>query len=144
MNLLGSPNIEDLNSKLHADSLLLVERETGDILYERNAYKRMYPASTTKMLTAIIVLEKCDLEEIATVSETAVNSVPKSYTIAHLEKLRIEDLLYAMLIPSGNDAANVLAEHVSGSIPEFANLMNETARSLGLENSNFTNPSRTS
>lgn len=116
-------------------------------MFERNSRERMYPASTTKMLTAIIVLEKCDLDEIATVSEIAVNSVPKSYTIAHLqigEKLRIEDLLYAMLIPSGNDAANVLAEHVSGSILEFANLMNETARSLGLENSNFTNPSRTS
>ena len=124
-----------------------MEKETGDILYEKNAYTRMYPASTTKMLTAIIVLENCYLNEIATVSSTALSAVPSSYTTAHLqvgEQFRVEELLYAMLIPSANDAANVLAEHVSGSISAFAGLMNEKARSLGLENSNFTNPSRNS
>lgn len=104
----------------------------------------MYPASTTKILTAILVLEKCYLNERVKVSSSAVNSVPSDYTKANLkpgEEFTVEELLHAMLIPSGNDAANVLAEHVSGSINEFANLMNEKAAEIGLKNSHFTNPS---
>lgn len=104
----------------------------------------MYPASTTKILTAILVLENCYLNEVITVSSTAVDSVPAGYVTAPLhagEQFRVEQLLYALLIPSANDAANVLAEHVSGSISDFANLMNKRAKELGLTNSHFTNPS---
>lgn len=138
----GVPNIYDLT--VHSDNILMIERQTGDILYERNARERMYPASTTKILTAILVLEHCDLNEIATVSSTALKAVPPTYTTAALqigEELRVEDLLYAMLIPSANDAANVLAEHVGGSISGFADLMNEKAREIGCTDSHFTNPS---
>lgn len=80
------PNINDLT--IYSDCILMVEKETGDILYERNAYERMYPASTTKTLTAIIILENCSLNEIATVSSVAVRSVPTSYTIANLQPRR--------------------------------------------------------
>jgi len=137
-----APNIYDLT--IHSNAILMIERETGDILYERNARTKMYPASTTKILTAILVLENCDLNDIATVSSTALKAVPPTYTTAALqvgEELRVEDLLYAMLIPSANDAANVLAEHVGGSISGFADLMNEKAKEIGCTNSHFTNPS---
>jgi len=80
------PNINDLT--INSDCILMVEKETGDILYEKNAYQRMYPASTTKTLTAIIILEKCNLNEVATVSSVAVKSVPTSYTTANLQPRR--------------------------------------------------------
>ena len=80
------PNINDLT--INSECILMVEKETGDILYERNAYEKMYPASTTKTLTAIIILEKCSLNEVATVSSTAVKSVPSSYTTANLQPRR--------------------------------------------------------
>ena len=80
------PNINDLT--INSECILMVEKETGDILYERNVYEKMYPASTTKTLTAIIILEKCSLNEVATVSSTAVKSVPSSYTTANLQPRR--------------------------------------------------------
>ncbi len=73
---------------IYADCILLIEKETGDVLFERNAYETMYPASTTKILTAILVLENCDLDEVATVSYSAVHSVPSSYTTANLQVRR--------------------------------------------------------
>jgi len=135
-------NAKGLN--VYSDCILMVERNTGDVLYERNANEKMYPASTTKILTSIIVLENCDLDEVAAVSSTALKAVPPTYTTANLqigEEFKIKDLLYAMLIPSANDAANVLAEHVSGSITGFSELMNEKATQIGCMNSHFTNPS---
>ena len=130
--------------EVYSECILMMEKDTGDVLYERNAYEKMYPASTTKILSAIIVLERCDLDEIATVSSLAIRSVPATYKLSNIqvgERLRVEDLLYTMLIPSANDAANVLAEHVAGSISAFAEIMNDKARELGCTNSNFTNPS---
>ncbi len=130
---------------IYSDCILLVEEDTGDVLFEKNAHEKMYPASTTKILTAIIVLEECDLDDTVTVSNSALAAVPPDYTTAKLqagEQFSVLDVLYAMLLPSGNDAANVLAEHVSGSISAFADKMNEKAKLLGAENSHFTNPSR--
>lgn len=77
------PDISSLN--IYSDCILLIEKETGDILYEKNAYEKMYPASTTKTLTAILVLENCDLDEVATVSSVALRAVPPSYTTANLQ-----------------------------------------------------------
>ena len=132
------------NIDIKSDCVLMIERNSGEILYQKKAYEKMYPASTTKMLTAILVLEKCPLNEIVTVNASALNAVPPTYATAKLkagEKFRVEDLLYALLIHSANDAANVLAEHVSGSISNFAELMNKKAKEIGCENSHFTNPS---
>ena len=114
------------------------------IIYNILSIKMMYPASTTKLMTAILVLEKCQLTDVATVSNSAVDSVPAGYSTAYLqkgEKLTIEQLLHVLLIPSANDAANVLAEHVGGSIANFANMMNSKAKEIGCENTNFKNPS---
>lgn len=133
-----------LNEKTYCPNILLVERKTGKILYEKKAYDKIYMASTTKILTAILVLENCELTEKATVSRNAIMSVPWDYTTAALkegEQFTIEELLHALLIPSANDAANVLAEHVSGSVEEFAKLMNQKATEIGCKGSNFTNPS---
>jgi D-alanyl-D-alanine carboxypeptidase (penicillin-binding protein 5/6) len=102
----------------------------------------MYPASTTKIMTAILAIENCKLTEKATVSQNAVDLVPSGYTNAKLvpgEKLTIKDLLYALMLNSANEAANVLAEHVSGSIEDFAVLMNKKAKELGCKNTNFLN-----
>ena len=104
----------------------------------------MYPASTTKILTAILTIENCNLGDIVTVPYEAVYSIPSGYSVAALqpgEQLTVEQLLQVMLVHSANDAANVLAYHVSGSIDAFANLMNQKVNELGLKNTHFTNPS---
>lgn len=135
-------NAAEIN--ISAPVCVLMEYSTGKILFEKNLNKMMYPASTTKLMTAILVLEKCQLTDVATVSNSAVDSVPAGYSTAYLqkgEKLTIEQLLHVLLIPSANDAVNVLAEHVGGSIANFANMMNSKAKEIGCENTNFKNPS---
>lgn len=128
--------------ELNSEAAILFETSTGNILYSKNASEKLYPASTTKILTAIIAIENCELDEIVTVSKNAVDSVPSGYSNAGLiagEQLSIENLLYALMLNSANEAANVLAEHVSGSIDEFAILMNQKAEEIGCTNSHFTN-----
>lgn len=135
-------NAAEIN--ISAPVCVLMEYSTGKILFEKNLNNMMYPASTTKLMTAILVLEKCQLTDVATVNNSAVDSVPAGYSTAYLqkgEKLTIEQLLHVLLIPSANDAANVLAEHVGGSIANFANMMNSKAKEIGCENTNFKNPS---
>lgn len=122
---------------------LLVEYSTGKVLYEKNSNKVMYPASTTKILTAIVVLENCNLSDIATVSESALSNIPSGYVTCNLqvgEEISINDLLHALLIPSANDAAFVLAEHVGGSIEGFSDMMNKKAKEIGCTNTHFVNP----
>ena len=129
---------------IEAPNVLVGNTETGELLYGKNIDEKIYPASLTKLMTAILVVENCELDEIATVSENAVKSVPSGYVNANLqvgEELTIEDLLYVMLIPSANDAANVLAEYVGGNIESFATMMNTRAKEIGCTNTNFTNPS---
>ena len=121
----------------------VAEPVTGKILYEKNAHVPLYPASTTKILTALVVMENCKLTDTATVSQRALDLVPSGYSNAKLhvgEELTIKDLLYALLIPSANEAANVLAEHVSGSVEAFAEVCNNRAKELGCENLHFVNP----
>lgn len=128
--------------ELESESAILFETTTGNVLYSKNATERLYPASTTKILTAIIAIESCELDEIATVSRNAVDLVPSGYSNGGLivgEKMSVEDLLYALMLNSANEAANVLAEHISGSIEEFTKLMNQKATELGCTNSNFLN-----
>jgi len=133
------------NFDVHSNTAILIDAKSGNVLYEKNANQKAYPASTTKTLTALIALEKiANLEEEIVPSHQAVYSVPAGSSIAYFsenEKLTAEQVLYGLMLPSGNDAANILAEHISGSNTEFAKLMNETAKRLGAENSNFMNPS---
>jgi D-alanyl-D-alanine carboxypeptidase (penicillin-binding protein 5/6) len=117
--------------------------DTGKVFYEKNAHEKMYPASTTKILTALLVLENCSLTEKAKVSQNALDRVPAGYSSARLragEEFDIETLLSALLIPSANEAANVLAEHVGGSIETFVDMCNKRAKELGCEILHFVNP----
>lgn len=126
-----------------AESAILVEVSTGRIIYEKNSIKQMYPASTTKIMTAILVIENCDLQEIVTVSETALQNIPSGYVTCNLsvgEEISVNDLLYALMLPSANDAAFVLAEHVAGSVEAFADMMNNKASEIGCTNTHFVNP----
>ena len=122
---------------------LLIERSSDRILFEKNAYEIMYPASTTKILTAIVVLENAELDELATVSKNALETIPNGYVTCNLqigEELSVKDLMYALMVKSANDAAVVLAEHVGGSVEGFADMMNQKAKEIGCKNTHFVNP----
>lgn len=127
---------------VHSPVALLMDAGTGKILYEKNAHNKMYPASTTKIMTAILALENRELTDVATVSYDAVSTVPSGYSNANLqigEQLTMEQLLNVLLIPSANDAANVIAEDISGSVESFASMMNTKAREIGCKSTNFVN-----
>ena len=132
----------DLN--LYSEAAIVMDAQTKQILYKKNIDNKMYPASTTKILTAIIAIEKCDLNEVITASNSAISLVPSGYSSAYItdgEKMTVKDLLTVFLVHSANEAGYVLAEHCSGSTQNFAKLMNEKAKEIGCQNSNFTNPS---
>ncbi len=123
---------------------ILIDAETGQILYSHNVNERMYPASITKLLTVYLACEKSRMGDVITVSKTAVDTVPRdtsNIALDYGEKITVEDAVNAAMLMSANDAANVLAEHISGSLDEFAKLMNKTANEMGVKNSNFVNPS---
>ena len=128
--------------EIASEAGFLMEVNSGNILYSKNSSEKLYPASTTKIMTAILALENCKLDDIATVSQNAVDLVPSGYTNAKLvpgEEMRIEDLLYGLMLNSANEAANVLGEHISGTIDEFSKLMNKKAEELGCKNTHFVN-----
>lgn len=120
-----------------------MEPKTNTVLYSKNENEKVYPASTTKILTAIIVLENCNLNDVVTASYNSVMSIPEGYSTSDIqigEQLTVEQLLELLLIYSANDAANVLAEFVGGSIDSFVAMMNTKLHDLNLTNSHFTNP----
>lgn len=126
-----------------AEGAGLFHLASNTVLYARNIYGRLYPASTTKILTAYIALKYCDnLDDTAVVSENAADQAADSSKceLKAGDVIKIRDLLYGMLLRSGNDAAIVIAEHISGSVEAFAELMNQEARLLGATQSHFVNP----
>ena len=127
---------------IYSEAAILIEAKTGKILYDKDIYSRKYPASTTKILTAIIAIEECDLEEKVTASYSAVHSVKSGYTIADIqegETFTVKELLNVLMLQSANEAANILAEHISGSTEGFSKLMNQKAKEIGCLDSNFVN-----
>ena len=132
------------NLTLDSEAAILIEASTGKILYSKKAEVTKYPASTTKILTAILAIEKCDLSAQVTASHNAVMSIPSGYSNASIqagEILTVDELLQVFLVHSANEAGYILAEHISGSVNEFAKLMNEKVKEIGCLNTNFTNPS---
>ena len=130
---------EEITS-LYAKEALLMDGDTGRVLYEKNGYKRAPMASTTKIMTAVYVIENCDLNDIATVSEKAAAQPKVRMGVKEGEQYKVQDLLYALMLESYNDCAVVLAEHVSGSVDLFCKAMTEKAKELGCEDTNFETP----
>lgn len=125
-----------LNSKIG----LVFDRNSKTILYEKNGLKQVPMASTTKIMTAIVVLENANLNDIVTISKKAAGTGGSRLGLKTNDKITVHDLLYGLMLKSGNDAAVALAEHVGGEIEGFAELMNEKAQILGLVNSHFVTP----
>ena len=123
-----------------AKSAILIEASSGDIIYEKNAHEKMPMASTTKIMTAIVALEHGNLNDTVTVSNESCGVEGSSIYLTPGETLTLEDLLYALMLESANDAAAAIAYHISGGIEEFANMMNDTAERIGVNNTHFTNP----
>ncbi len=126
-----------------AKGAILYEVTTDTVLLEHNADMKLYPASTTKLLTALVALEYGNPEDVVTVTNEAIDGLYEQGSASYLlngEQIAFMDLMRYLLIGSGNDAGNALAIHVSGSIENFADLMNNTARELGCTNSHFMNP----
>ena len=124
-----------------ASSAILMDVDSGRVLYEQNADARMRIASTTKILTALVAIEAGDLSRQVTVSRAAANTEGSSMYLREGEQLRLETLLYGLLLCSGNDAAAAIAEAVGGSQQGFAAQMNRRAGELGMTGSSFANPS---
>ena len=133
---------------LDARAGLLIEANTGEVLFEKNAHQENYPASVTKVMTALLVLEAVESGELSlsqsvTASEEAFAGLPTDASNAGIkvgETLTVEQLLYCLLVPSGNESANILAQAVSGSIDSFVALMNSRAAELGCEHTYYVNP----
>ena len=127
-----------------AQSAIIMEANTGTILYSKNIHEKLYPASTTKILTCLIASEKASLDEMVTFSQEAVFSLPRGSSTLGMDVgqvLTMEEALYGILVGSANETANAVAEHIGGSIEGFAEMMNQKAKELGCMNSNFMNPS---
>lgn len=131
-------NTEEL--KINSKIGLIFDRKSKTILYEKNGLKQVPMASTTKIMTAIVVLENANLSDIVTISKKAAGTGGSRLGLKTGDKITIHDLLYGLMLKSGNDTAVALAEHVGGGITEFAELMNKKAKELGLINSHFVTP----
>lgn len=132
------------NFTIYSQGAVLIDANTGTILYGKNENKKLYPASTTKIITAIIAIENCKLTDKITASYNAVMSIPVGYSNAAIqpdETLTVQELLDMFLIQSANEVGYIFAEHISGSLENFATLMNQKVAALGCKNTHFTNPS---
>lgn len=129
--------------QLTSEGAVLIEAETGAVLFEKNGTKQFYPASTTKLMTALLALENSALGETVTISRNAVYDIDVDSSRIWVdvgEELSMEDSLYALMLPSANDLAYAIAEHIGGTKADFADMMNARAEALGCENTHFMNP----
>ncbi|MDO4267393.1 MAG: D-alanyl-D-alanine carboxypeptidase family protein [Eubacteriales bacterium] len=132
------------NISISAEGGIVMDAGSGAVLYGKNIHTAYYPASITKILTALIVIENCNMDDMVTFSRTAVYSVESGSTSAGMDAgdtMTVRDCLYALVLRSANEVANALAEHTAGSIEAFAEMMNQKAASLGCTDSHFNNPS---
>lgn len=129
---------------IYGTSAVLIEASTGTVLYSKKADKQMYPASITKIMTALLTIENCKLDETVVFSEDAVNCL--QYGDANFgcqvgEKMSVKDCLYVLMLKSANEVANALGEHIAGSSKKFADMMTERAKKAGAKNTHFANAS---
>lgn len=126
--------------EISAEAAILTEQESGRVLFEKNSERKLPMASTTKIMTAVVVLESDKTDKDVRVSKNAASIEGSSMYLQEGEVISMMDLLYGLMLSSGNDAAVAIAEEVSGSEEEFAKIMNNKAKEIGMSNSNFTNP----
>lgn len=129
---------------LDAGAYILIDAQTGDVLCEKNSSETVYPASTTKIMTAILALENGDPDEVLTASQSAIDAIGyngSNIGIIPGEKIPLKNLIQAMLISSANEASNIIAEHIGGSIDGFVEMMNKKAYELGAVGTHFANAS---
>lgn len=131
---------EQPNLGLHATSAILMDASSYRVLYEKNGYKQLPMASTTKIMTLIIALEKGNLNDIVVVSSKAAKMPDVQLGIREGEKYKLKDLLYSLMLESHNDSAVAIAEHIGGSVEEFAAMMNEKAEEIGCMNTYYITP----
>src|SRR5699024_8697780 len=123
-----------------AQNAVLIEQDSGEVLFEHNAHERQSVASITKVMTAIIAIESNQMDDMIKASRNAIHTEGSSIYLEEGEKMQLEDLIYGLMLRSGNDAAMAIAEHIGESEEGFVYLMNEKARWIGMTNTNFANP----
>ena len=127
-----------------AKSAILMDANSGEILYEKNINSKRYPASITKIMTTLVAIENCNsLYDTITYSQNAIDSIEPGSSQIYIEpgeRLSVEDSLYAIMLESANEACNGVAEHIGGSIEGFVDMMNEKAKEIGCKNTHFMNP----
>ncbi len=129
--------------QISSEGAVLMDADTGALLYSKNSETRYYPASITKLMTALLVAERTNLSDTVTFSKTATTNLESGAVTLNMtegDRLTVEQSLYGLMLRSANDVANGLAEHVSGSVSSFSQLMNARAKELGCTNTNFANP----
>ncbi|WP_144476639.1 D-alanyl-D-alanine carboxypeptidase family protein [Cytobacillus oceanisediminis] len=136
----GIPGTVQASVSVSARSAILMEQESGRVLFEKDAHKVSRIASITKIMTAILAIESGKLDEMVKVSDRAVRAEGSSVYLKPGEKIRLEDLVYGLMLRSGNDAAVAIAEHVGGSVDGFVFMMNEKAQQIGMTDTHFANP----
>ena len=137
-NIVGANPLPDPDT--WAESACLIDAEDNGVLYGKDEDKIMHPASTTKIMTAIVALESGKLDEPLVITPEAVNTEPSSLGLRLGDKITLREALTGMMIVSGNDAAVAVAQTVAGSVPAFAKMMNDKAKELGAKNTHFVNP----
>ncbi len=128
---------------VQSEGAVLLNANTGEILFEKNGNTRFYPASITKLMTALLTVENCSLSDTLTFSKTATTNLESGAVTLNLtegDQLTVEQCLYGLLLKSANEIANGLAEHISGSVSSFADKMNARAKELGCTDTHFVNP----
>ena len=128
------------NPVVNSEAAVLIDGKTGQVLYKKNENERLYPASITKIATGILAIEQGNLNDMVTVSKNAQDVEGTQVYLVKGEQVRMEDLVYGLLMNSGNDAAVAIAEHMDGSVEKFSERMNKFVSSLGATGTHFTNP----
>jgi serine-type D-Ala-D-Ala carboxypeptidase (penicillin-binding protein 5/6) len=138
----GGPSYSDPRAPrgISAASAIIMDAQSGKILWEKDAHTLRFPASTTKILTALILLEKCTLDEVIIAPAGVEKVTGAGLRLKPGEKINVRDMLHAIMLRSANDGCEAAAVHVAGSVAEFSKLMNERAKQIGCKNTHFNNP----
>lgn len=129
------------SSDISAAAAILIEAESGRVIFEKNGYTKLPMASTTKIMSTLVALEQDNLDEYFTVDSNAIKVEGSSMGLKEGDQVTLRTLCYGMMLPSGNDAANATAVKIAGSVEKFAELMNQKGKAIGLKNTNFVTPS---